>query len=272
MSPCTSLSLLSEDIEKIKKEGKATVNLAGREFKIKSQFVKDLQDTGLKSILAGDGMRGKSILVMHSPQDELVEVSNARHIYQSARHPKSFISLDGANHLMTNKNDSIYAGQVIAAWAVRYLGQSEESIQSEEQVMVRLNDGPFLSEILAGSHHMLADEPAADGGSNLGPTPYEYVASGLGACTAMTIKLYTDRKEWPLEEVKVHLNYDSNYREDCENCEDEDLRLGKFERIIELKGDLDDKQQKRILQIANKCPVHKTLTKGVHIESRIKKS
>lgn len=263
------LKMLREDMEEIRKQGKATVTLAGREFRITSQFVEDVQEQTLKKTL--EEMRNKSVLILHSPQDETVEVSNARQLYEILHHPKSFVSLDGADHLLSEGSDSLYAGDVIAAWVQRYIDKEEkEPLKTDEQIVALLDEGPFLTEILAGPHHLLADEPVEVGGSNLGPTPYEFLGSGLGACTAMTIKMYSDRKGWPLEEVKVHLSYDSNYLEDCEQCENEDRKIGKFERIVELRGDLDKDQRQRLLQIAEKCPVHKTLHQGVNIETRLK--
>lgn len=269
-SPCDPghvLHLLGKDIDKIKKEGKATVSLAGRDFKIKSHFIEDLQNQGMSKILSE--MRGKAILVMHSPQDDTVGVQNAQDIYVSAHHPKSFISLDGADHLLSRSKDSIYVGSVIAGWVERYLPtEVKKKLKTNSQVVARLDEGPFLTEIMAGSHPILADEPEEVGGSDLGPSPYELLSSGLAACTVMTIKMYVSRKEWPMEEVKVHVNYDNNYLEDCENCEVGERKIGKFQRLIEVVGDLDEKQKKRILAIANKCPVHKTLEQGVSIETR----
>lgn len=265
------LGLLNEDISEIKKKGKATVSLADRDFEIKEQFIDDVEAQGVLRAL--EDMRDKALLIIHSPQDKVVDIINARNIYMAAHHPKSFVSLDGADHLMSNKEDSLYAGNIIASWAERYLpNRKEVQLKSEEEVLAVLEEGPFLTQILAGPHHMLADEPEEAGGSNLGPTPYEFLAAGLGACTAMTIKMYTDRKKWPLKEVKVHLTYNGTYKEDCENCEDDERRIGRFERTIELEGELDEKQKERILRIANKCPVHKTLTKGVDIKTELKES
>ncbi|MGB0176796.1 MAG: alpha/beta fold hydrolase [Owenweeksia sp.] len=275
-APCEPdhvLKLLKEEIEDIRKEGKATVTLAGRDFSIKSQFVEDLEAQGVQRIL--EDMRGKALLVMHSPQDETVELINARAIYEAAHHPKSFVSLDGADHLLSNKSDSLYTGDLIASWVRRYLSittEEKEIDHSEEQVMARINEGPFLTEILAGHHHLLADEPESAGGDDLGPSPYELLTSGLGACTAMTIKMYANRKKWDMEEVTVHLNYDNDYLEDCERCEEEDRKIGLFERIIDVKGKLDEKQRERILNIANKCPVHKTMEQGVTIKTSLKES
>lgn len=273
-APCEPdhvLRLMHENLEEIKEKGSATVDLGGREFEIQKHFVEDLENHGMQRVLMG--MKDKALLIMHSPQDTTVEIENARFIYEGAHHPKSFVSLDGADHLMSKKADAEYAGAMIGAWVERYLERLEEdSLKTDEEVVVRLDDGPFLTEILAGKHHLLADEPGEVGGTELGPTPYELLAAGLGACTAMTIKMYTDRKEWPLEQVQVHLSYDNDYAEDCQHCEDESRRIGKFKRIVEVRGELSDKQKKRILEIANKCPVHKTMTQGVEVESSLKES
>lgn len=263
------LHLLKEELDEIRKNGMATVQLAGREFNIKSGFVEDLENFGMQGML--DKLRGKSLLFMHSPQDEIVEIENARVLYEKARHPKSFVSLDGSDHLLTKEEDSRYAGNLIAGWARRYLPEEvQEEISADEDVLALLGEGPFLTEILAGRHHLLSDEPEDVGGSDFGPTPYELLASGLGACTTMTIKMYADRKKWPLDEVRVYLRYDGKYNEDCLNCEENESRIGQFERIIELEGDLDEKQRERILQIANKCPVHRTMERGVNIETRLR--
>ncbi len=262
-------NLFTESIEEIKEKGEAKVLLAGREFYIKDQFVKDLENTKVDELIKE--LRGKATLVMHSPQDDTVGIANARHLYEKLHHPKSFVSLDGADHLLSYPSDSAYVGDMIATWVQRYAPVAEKAaLETDEQVVVRLNDGPFLTEILTGKHHLLADEPKSVGGEDLGPSPYELVSSGLGACTAMTIKMYADRKGWPLEEVKVHLSYDNSYFEDIKHCDSEERKIGKFTRIVEVEGDLDEKQRERILQIANKCPVHKTLESASEIETKLK--
>lgn len=260
--------LFQESLDEIEEKGKARVVLAGREFFIKDQFVKDLEDNGVDKAIKQ--LRGKSILILHSPQDDTVGISNARHLYNKLHHPKSFVSLDGADHLLSFASDSAYAGNVIGTWVERYTPVAPpEAMETDEQVVVRLNEGPFLTEILSGNHHLLADEPKSVGGENLGPSPYELVSAGLGACTAMTIKMYADRKKWPLEEVSVHLSYDNSYIEDIQHCDSEERKIGRFIRNIEVKGDLDEKQRARILEIANKCPVHKTLKSASEIETKL---
>lgn len=271
-APCDPdhvLNMLEENLDTIEKEGQASVVLAGRKFVIKKQFIDDLRSTGIQAAL--DQLKSKSLLFLHSPQDKTVGVENARHLYEMAHHPKSFVSLDGADHLLSRARDAQYAGEVIASWASRYLPENtpKERLHTKEQVVAELEEGPFLTRMKAGKHLFLADEPQKVGGEDLGPSPYELVTSGLGACTAMTLKMYADRKKWPLEEVRVHLSYDGKYVEDCDSCDKEDRRLGKFLRRIEIEGPLDEKQRQRLLEIANKCPVHRTLERTATIETEL---
>jgi putative redox protein len=271
-APCEPehvLNLITGDLETIEEKGEAKVSLAGRPFTLKKQFVDDLRNHGLKKEI--EKMRGLSLLILHSPQDDTVGIENARHIYAAAHHPKSFISLDGADHLLSNKKDSLYVGSVIAGWAKRYLpGLEEKDLETNEQVLALLEEGPFLTHLLAGQHHIIADEPESVGGQNLGPSPYELVTAGLGACTAMTLKMYANRKDWPVKEIKVHLSFDGDYAEDCAQCEDQKPKMGQFKRLIEVTGDLNEQQEKRLMAIANKCPVHRTLEQGVTITTELK--
>jgi len=270
-APCEPehvLKLMNEDLDTIKENGEAAVHLAGRKFIIKKQFVEDLENHGMKGAL--EKLKGRPLLFLHAPQDRTVGIENARYLYENAHHPKSFISLDGADHLLSKGADAEYAGEMIAAWASRYLPAEEtETLQTEEQVVAELEEGPFLTRLRAGQHHLLADEPQKAGGEDLGPSPYEYLASGLGACTAMTLKMYATRKEWPLEEVQVHLSWDGKYEEDCAHCDEPERKIGRFTRKLRIQGPLDEKQRQRLLQIANKCPVHKTLERSVHIHTEL---
>lgn len=262
------LNLFSENIEQIMANGAATVNIGGRPFKISSEFVKNVEAQALDSVL--QKMRKKSVLILHSPQDTTVGISNAKNIYNHLHHPKSYVTLDGADHLLSNTADSLYTGDIIAAWVQRYIEHEiADELSTSEQVAVRLNEGPFLTEVLAGNHHLYADEPKSFGGQDLGPSPYEFLSTGLGACTAMTLRMYADRKKWPLEEVEVHLSYDSKYFEDSQACEDAKRKIGKFERIVKIKGDLTEEQLNRLVEIANRCPVHKTLEAGVKVSTRL---
>ncbi len=208
------------------------------------------------------------LLIMHSPQDTIVGISNAAEIYTAAIHPKSFISLDKADHLLSDSKDSLYAGNVIAEWASRYITLPEKKeLQSTEQVVVSIDNQGYTTDILAGGHALTADEPESVGGNNFGPSPYALLLSALGACTAMTLRMYADRKNWELDQVIVHLNHEKDYAKDCEQCDNANGKIDQITRFIELKGDLDDSQKQRLLEIADKCPVHKTLMSQVSIRT-----
>jgi putative redox protein len=250
--------LLKSGIEEINSSGKAVINLSGRDFMIKKQFLDDLETKSLPE--TAQNLR-KALLVMHSPQDATVGIKNAEEIYIAARHPKSFVSLDGADHLLMNRKDSVYVGEVIAGWAQRYVEIPEESkLKSNHQVVASLDteDG-FTTAMKVGNHLMTADEPTSYGGNDFGPSPYELISAGLSACTAMTVQMYVKRKGWPLENIEVHTSYSKSHAVDCGNCEETDAKIDTFHREIKLRGNLDEKQIARILQIADKCPVHKTL-------------
>ena len=208
---------------------------------------------------------------MHSPQDEIVSINHAEELYKAAWHPKSFVSLDGANHMLSSKEDSHYVGSVISAWASKYLKEEElPELETDHEVMANLGATGYTTQIIAGNHHLLADEPIKVGGSDLGPNPYELVSSGLAACTSMTIHMYARRKEWKVENVETHVSYSKKHAEDCENCENDKAKIDHFEREVSIKGDLDEKQLKRLMQIADKCPVHKTLSSQAKITTKLR--
>ncbi len=256
--------LFKSGLEEIEASGKAVVNLSGRDFTIKKQFLDDLENKSLPE--TARGLR-KALLIMHSPQDDTVAIKNAEEIYLAARHPKSFVAIDGADHLLLNKQDSIYAGEVIAGWAKRYVEVPVASnLKSKHQVVASLDseDG-FTTSMKVGNHYMVADEPTSFGGNDFGPSPYELVSAGLSACTAMTVQMYVQRKGWALKNIEVHTTYGKSHAEDCEDCESDSAKIDTFHRAIKLNGDLNEKQIARILQIADKCPVHKTL----HSETQI---
>jgi len=251
--------LFGNAIEEIKKTGNAMITLSGRPFTIKKQFLEDLETKSLPEIVS---RLDSALLVMHSPQDTTVGIKNAEEIYKAARHPKSFISIDNADHLLMNKRDSVYVGDVVAGWAKRYVEiPVEEQISTQHQVVASLdtNDG-FTTHMKVGNHSITADEPISFGGNDFGPSPYELVSAGLSACTAMTIQMYVKRKkDWDLKHVEVHTNYSKSHAEDCENCDENTAKIDTFRRAIKLEGNLDADQIQRILKIADKCPVHKTL-------------
>lgn len=264
-SPKHVKHLLKSDISEIKKNGQAIVNLGGRDFTIKEQFLEDLEVQKLNEVIRD---LDKALLIMHSPQDFVVGINNAEELYEAARHPKSFVSLNEADHLLMKEKDSVYAGEVIAAWALRYIKiPKKEKVESEHQVMANLGDEGFTTEIKAGNHYLIADEPKNVGGDDYGPTPYEYISAALAACTSMTIQMYARRKKWPLENVETHVNYSKKHAEDCLKCNSENSKIDHFERIIILKGKLDAVQEKKILEIADKCPVHRTLESEISIST-----
>lgn len=259
--------LFEENIDEIKNKGEATVSIGGRPFKVKEQLLNDLEKSEIASRLKD---LDKALLIMHSPQDTIVGVENARKLYENAMHPKSFVSLDGADHLLTNKRDSLYVGNMTATWASRYIRYEEEKdLESDKQVVTRTGNDGYTTQIKAGSHFLLADEPEKVGGKNLGPTPYDLLVAGLGACTSMTLRMYADRKEWPLEEVKVHLTHNKVHAEDCDHCEKNTAKIDEITREIEIIGDLSEEQRKRLMEIADKCPVHKTLHSDISIKSKL---
>lgn len=261
--------LLKESLEEINKKGKAEVNLAGRSFTIKKQFLDDLEKYELQDSLKNINA---AILILHSPQDTIVDIENAKKIYKSAVHPKSFITLEGADHLLSNKQDSLYAARLIDTWSDRYLEMPDErpDVFTEKQVVTRTGDDGFITMVRAGQHKFLSDEPEAVGGQDLGPTPYDLLVAALGTCTGMTLRIYADRKKWPLEEIRVHLQHNKLHAEDCDHCDEKNAKLDRIEREIEVIGDLDDKQRQKLLEIANKCPVHKTLHNRIEVISKLK--
>ncbi|MGB3591374.1 MAG: bifunctional alpha/beta hydrolase/OsmC family protein [Nonlabens sp.] len=260
--------LFADQIEDIESAGEALVQLSGRPFKIKKQFLEDINVQQVTRTLRE--MR-KPILIMHSPQDDTVAIEHAEKLYHAALHPKSFVSLDGADHLLMNKEDSRYVGQVVAGWSSRYLEiPVEEQLDSSYHVVASLdNETQFTTQVKAGRHYFTADEPEDIGGNDYGPTPYELLSSGLATCTVMTIQMYARRKKWKVVNVECHVNYDKKHATDCTNCEDDSAKIDTFIREIKLEGNLDDKQRQRLLQIADKCPVHRTLHSDTQIITKL---
>ncbi|SDF19964.1 putative redox protein [Pricia antarctica] len=261
--------LLKSSLQEIEQNGKAVVNLSGRDFTIKKQFLEDLNE---KSLPETASKLRKPILLLHSPQDTIVGIQNAEAIYKAAQHPKSFVSLDGADHLLMNKKDSEYVGEVISGWAKRYLPleEKEELLETKHQVVASLDAADrFTTQMKVGNHYITSDEPIDFGGNDFGPSPYELVSSGLSACTVMTLQMYAKRKNWPLENVTVHTSFGKSHAVDCEHCETDSAKIDTFHRDIQLFGDLDQKQRERLLQIANKCPVHRTLHSNVQVITQL---
>lgn len=253
--------------DRISQEGEAQVNIGGRPFLIQKQFLEDIQQTDLGSVIKS--LR-KPLLVMHSPQDTVVGIDNAKKIYAQAWHPKSFISLDGADHLLLKKEDSLYAGKTIAAWAARYIDLVEkEPLLTNKQAAVRTGPIGYTTEVRTGRHSFLADEPTSVGGADLGPSPYDLLVAALGTCTSMTLRMYADRKGWDLQEVRVHLQHSKEHCQDCENADNPKSKIDTIERVLELEGDLDEKQRARLLEIADRCPVHRTLHSEIKVNTSL---
>ena len=257
-----------DSLDEIEERGSARVRIGEREFTLSRDFVHDLEAQNVDEALA---RLERALLVLHSPVDRIVDIRNAARIYQAAKHPKSFVSLENADHLLSDEADSRYAGTVIAAWASRYLPPREEEPEPEsDRVVTRTGPEHYRTEVQARGHTMVADEPKSLGGEDLGPTPYDLLVAGLGACTGMTLRMYADRKEWPLEEVVVRLRHRKIHAQDCEECETQDAKIDRIEREIDVVGELDDEQRARLLEIANRCPVHRTLEGEISVVSKLR--
>ena len=263
--------LFADGLNEIEQTGSAEVNIGGRPFRIKKQFVDDLKSRNLLETVKGLKI---PYLIMHSPQDLTVGIENAAKLYHAAFHPKSFISLDGADHLLTNKIDAIYVADMIGTWAGKYFPELDADMISTkgEQVVVHLDlENNFTSEVFTPHHTLIADEPKSVGGEDLGPSPYELLNASLGACTVMTLKMYAQRKGWDLQEVFCYLTYSKKHTDDLpEDLEVEATgQIDHIQKTLEFVGDLDEKQRERLKQIASKCPVHKTLTSPTIIDTKL---
>ncbi len=254
---------------RIEEDGEAEVDLAGRSFRIRRQLLDDIGRQNLDACLAG---LDAALLVMHSPIDTLVDIDHARRIYEGARHPKSFVSLDGADHLLTDRADSAYAARVLAAWAARYVPEVQADAGPEgaegEVVVEEAGTGGLSQTVAAGRHVLAADEPPGIG-DDTGPTPYDLLLAGLGACTSMTLRLYARRKDLPLDHVRVTLSHERTHSDDCADPDDAPCRIERITRSIELTGDLDDDQRSRLLAIADRCPVHRTLEADLRVTTEL---
>jgi len=263
------LGLIADSTQAIEREGEARVEIAGRAFRIKKQFLDDIRGQKLGETVA---RMGKALMVMHSPRDAVVDIDNAAKIFTAARHPKSFVSLDPADHLLSQREDATYAGHVVAAWAERYLQTKPQDLPAAPpgKVLVReTREGKFTNQVFVGRHVIRADEPLAAGGLDSGPSPYDLLCAALGACTAMTLRSYADLKGIPLERVSVELEHEKIHAIDCAECETKEGKIDRIERLIGLEGALDSAQRQKLLEIANKCPVHRTLHSEVVIPTRL---
>lgn len=262
-------------VDEVKAQGMAQVTLAGRTFTIKKQFLDDLERHPLRERVAE--LR-KALLIFHSPRDEVVGIENASEIFLAAKHPKSFVSLDDADHLLTRRGDANYVADVIGAWASRYLNGAETAsvlpVPGPQNVVSAAETlaGKYQQEVVSGAHRLFADEPASFGGMDSGLSPYDFLSAGLAACTSMTLRIYAERKGLPLGRVKVHVRHQKVHAEDCEDCgEGREGRIDRFQRQLEIEGDLTDDQRQQLVQIADRCPVHKTLEASSAIVTRLKR-
>ena len=268
--PAHVKGLLKEAAAGIASEGAAEVDLGGRKFTIKREFLDDLEGQMQRDAIA---KLGRALLVMHSPADDTVSIDNASSIFLAARHPKSFVSLDRANHLLTNREDAQYAANVLAAWAGRFVPLHDpHRIAGEEGTVIvsETREAKFTQSIAVGDHALRADEPEAFGGLGSGPGPYDLLLAALGACTSMTLRMYADLKKLPLARVTVRLHHEKIHGADCAECETKDGKIDRIDRTLELEGELDDAQRAKLLEIADKCPVHRTLHSEINIRTRLK--
>ncbi|RXG95631.1 bifunctional alpha/beta hydrolase/OsmC family protein [Bradyrhizobium zhanjiangense] len=269
--PAHVTGLFKEHINNIRAQGEVEVSLAGRPFRIRREFLDDIIEHELMKDVTD---LHKALLVMHSPVDDTVGIDNATKIFVSAKHSKSFVSLDHADHLLTRPADALYAADVIAAWASRYIDTAKPAKamdlpETPRQVVVQETRKSKFNQIISvGPHRLVADEPVAAGGEDAGPGPYDFLLAGLGACTSMTMRLYADRKSLPLDRVTVTLKHSKIYAKDCAECETREGMLDQIERDIAMEGALDAEQRKKLMEIADKCPVHRTLTSEIRIVTK----
>jgi putative redox protein len=249
-------------LEDIERDGVANVTLAGRTFPISRELVEDAKGQALEHHVAN---LHKALLVMHAPRDQTVGIEHAAAIFTAAKHPKSFVSLDSADHLLSNSRDAAYAAEVLAVWASRYIPQDEEDAEDRREgvLVAETGAGKFQNAIAAGRHHLLADEPTSAGGLDSGPNPYDYLAAALGACTSMTLRVYAEHKQLALGRVTVHVRHGKLPAAHCEDCgaaaEGRTGQIDRFERIISVEGGVNAVTADKLIEIAEKCPVHRTL-------------
>lgn len=264
--------ILVRKAPELKEQETAEVVLEGRKVTIHRDLLADLSEQNIHEKL--DGFR-IPLIVFHSPVDKVVGIDHARRIFDYAHHPKSFVSLDEADHLLLkNDGDSLFIAASIAAWFERCLGQHQKRGSAAPQVgpgtvIVESSPSGLVQKVTAGRHRLIADEPESVGGDDRGPTPYDFLLTSLGACTAMTLRMYADRKEWPLEKVTVRLSHEKIHAEDCEECETVEGKVDRIERRITVEGDLSEEQRERLLEIADRCPVSRTLKSEIVIRTRI---
>ena len=267
--PAHVIGLLGDRVHDIGDKQEVEVTLAGRPFKVRRSFLEDAKQQNLAGRI---GALHKALLIFHSPTDDIVGIDDASQIFLAAKHPKSFISLFGADHLLSRRSDDAYVANVITAWAQPYLDMTADAETDDDTapgtVIVReTGKAKFQQKVISGKHSLIADEPIDVGGLDSGLSPYDLLLAALGACTSMTLRLYAEQKKLALKRVEVRLRHDRIYANDCAECETKEGLIDHIERVITLEGDLDAAQRARLLEIADKCPVHRTLTHEVNIHT-----
>ncbi|NBB88108.1 MAG: alpha/beta fold hydrolase [Bacteroidetes bacterium] len=277
-APDHVLNIFEDDLEMIEEKGQAEVNIGGRPFTVRKQFIDDLRETSSADVL---GSLNRALLIFHSPVDKIVGIDNAGKIFKAAKHPKSFMSLDSADHLLSDREDARYVGRVIGAWAAKYIeveeaakdaalevnGQDTAESYDDNMLTATLLDG-YQTDLQTRGFTLRADEPSSVGGTETGPTPYDYLLGALGSCTAMTLRMYAERKEWPLDGVSVRLSHEKIHARDCASCETQKGKVDHISRVLTLTGDLTDEQRERLIHIADRCPVHQTLHSEITVDTR----
>ncbi|MEO4044635.1 alpha/beta fold hydrolase [Hoeflea sp. CAU 1731] len=262
------------DLAEIEKRGEAQVTLGGRRFVIQKQFVEDAREVEISRRIAA---MKKPLLILHSPLDNIVGIDNATKIFTAAKHPKSFVSLDHADHLISKEEDAAFVATMISAWASRYLPEdAPQGLEEIEAVRVsETGEGKFQNTVHAGKHRLFADEPESVGGMDSGPSPYDYLSAALGACTSMTLRMYADHKKLDLGRIIVDVSHKKMHAKDCEDCtlqqRENGGKIDRFERVISIEPDIPASLHDKMIEIAGKCPVHRTLESTSHIATRVKK-
>ena len=255
--------------EELERGERADVDIGGRPYTLGPQFLQDARSHDLGEAI---GNLGTALLVFHAPTDATVGLDHARRIFEAAKHPKTFVSLEGADHVLSGRRDGDYVADILAAWVDRYVdraappgadGDREGRVQVEE-----ITPGKLAQDVRAGPHRLRADEPPGVG-DGTGPTPYDLLLAALGSCTSMTLRMYADRKGWPLEGVSVTMSHDRIHAEDCEDCEAIEGLVDHIEGVVQVRGPLDDEQRDRLLEIARRCPVHRVLVGEKQIVIRL---
>ncbi len=262
--------LLADVQGDIEDRGQAEVHLGGRPFTIRRQFLNDLEKHDLPAAI---GSLRKALLVMHAPLDDVVGIDNASRLFLAAKHPKSFVSLDRADHLLSRERDSRYAGRVLASWASLYLEEADAQppLQAEPgAVVAQTLAGGFKTDVVAGDHRLVADEPASVGGENLGPTPYDLLSAALATCTTMTLRMYAEHKGLKLDSATAKVSHSRVHADDCKDCETGQGKIDEFQRELQFDGELSAAEQKRLLEIADRCPVHRTLENEIRVRTQLK--